>query len=87
MPYGSINADLVVGTNGGKLSPENTFGFRNRIINGACVIDQRNAGAAVGTSINGYTVDRFAAYVSVTGKINGGQTIIQLHHQQDLAII
>ena len=37
----------------------NTFGFKNRIINGAMVIDQRNAGASV-TPINGaYTLDRF----------------------------
>jgi hypothetical protein len=36
------------------------FGFKNRIINGAMVIDQRNAGASV-SIINavGYTVDRF----------------------------
>jgi hypothetical protein len=37
-----------------------TFGFRNRIINGAMVIDQRNAGASV-TNINGgvYSLDRW----------------------------
>jgi hypothetical protein len=38
----------------------NTFGFKNRIINGAMVIDQRNAGASV--SISGtpiYLTDRF----------------------------
>jgi len=33
------------------------FGFKNRIINGAMVIDQRNAGAAI--TANGYSVDRF----------------------------
>jgi hypothetical protein len=33
-------------------------GFRNRIINGGMVIDQRNAGAAVSTS-SSYPVDRF----------------------------
>ena len=33
------------------------FGFKNRIINGAMMIDQRNAGAS-GTA-NGYTVDRW----------------------------
>ena len=35
-----------------------TVGFRNRIINGAMVIDQRNAGAAITTS-TGFPVDRF----------------------------
>jgi hypothetical protein len=34
------------------------FGFKNRIINGAMVIDQRNAGAAV-TTANSFPVDRF----------------------------
>jgi hypothetical protein len=37
----------------------NTFGFKNRIINGAMVIDQRNAGASV-SSPNTYTLDRWA---------------------------
>jgi hypothetical protein len=34
------------------------FGMRNRIINGAMIIDQRNAGAAT-TAASGYGVDRF----------------------------
>lgn len=41
------------------------FGFKNRIINGACMIDQRNAGASVtvvDTPI--YTLDRWAGYGS-----------------------
>ena len=38
-----------------------TFGFKNRIINGAMVIDQRNAGAAVTIDQTGgtYTLDRW----------------------------
>jgi hypothetical protein len=43
------------------------FGFKNRIINGAMVIDQRNAGASV-TPVNGYTVDRFRAATTQTSK-------------------
>ena len=34
------------------------YNFKNRIINGAMVIDQRNAGAAISTT-GGYPVDRF----------------------------
>jgi len=42
-------------------------GFKNRIINGAMVIDQRNAGASV--SGNGvYTLDRYYAQASVNNK-------------------
>jgi hypothetical protein len=38
----------------------NTFGFKNRIINGAMVIDQRNAGASY-TQVNGqFSLDRWS---------------------------
>ena len=37
----------------------NTFGFKNRLINGAMMIDQRNAGAAVSPMSGGYGVDRW----------------------------
>jgi hypothetical protein len=37
----------------------NTFGFKNRIINGGMVIDQRNAGAAIASPSDNYLVDRF----------------------------
>jgi len=42
----------------------NNTTFRNRVINGACVIDQRNAGASltINTTAQTYTVDRWRAY-------------------------
>jgi hypothetical protein len=46
------------------------MGFRNRIINGAMVIDQRNAGASVtitDTSNYTYPLDRWSAYTYPTG--------------------
>ena len=44
------------------LNSQNTFGFKNRIINGAMQIDQRNAGASVTCNGNqAYAVDRFYA--------------------------
>jgi hypothetical protein len=49
----------------------NTFGFKNRIINGAMVIDQRNAGAAVTpTSSNTYLIDRFVCEISQSSKFS-----------------
>ena len=46
------------------------LGFKNRIINGAMVIDQRYAGAATANTISGYTVDRWVVVqVSTTGKL------------------
>ena len=45
-------------------------GFKNRIINGAMMIDQRNAGASVSTASSNttYTLDRFQVYYAQTSK-------------------
>jgi hypothetical protein len=48
------------------------FGFKNRIINGAMVIDQRNAGASVSAS-GAYAVDRFQFYVTQASKLTAQQ--------------
>jgi hypothetical protein len=47
-------------------------GFKNRIINGAMVIDQRNAGAALtpGSASSFYTVDRWQGNVSQASKLS-----------------
>ena len=39
-------------------------GMKNRIINGAMMIDQRNAGAAIAGGGGGYPVDRFSAFAT-----------------------
>jgi hypothetical protein len=49
------------------------FGFKNRIINGAMVLDQRNAGALINPAVSGYTVDRWYYYQSQTSKGTIGQ--------------
>ena len=50
------------------VNSQNTFGFKNRIINGAMVIDQRNAGASVNSSSGGtFSVDRFASFANSGG--------------------
>jgi hypothetical protein len=53
------------------ISVANTFGFKNRIINGGMVIDQRNAGASstpAGSGAGTYTLDRWCYQASATGK-------------------
>ena len=48
-------------------------GFKNRIINGNMVIDQRNAGASVTIGNAGnliYTLDRWAAYCDQNSKFS-----------------
>jgi hypothetical protein len=44
--------------------------FLNRIINGAMVIDQRNAGASVTPTSSEYTLDRWRVSISVTSKFS-----------------
>ena len=51
----------------------NYTGFKNRIINGAMVIDQRNAGAS-GTADASYPVDRWAYYSTQASKGTWQQT-------------
>jgi len=54
---------IIDGTNGitqaGEFNSDSSFGFKNRIINGQMVLDQRNAGASVTPVSNQYLVDRF----------------------------
>jgi len=51
-------------------SGSNNVTFRNKIINGACVIDQRNAGASVTPTSENYTLDRWVSQVSQTSKFS-----------------
>jgi hypothetical protein len=55
---------------GGTMAMGSSF-MRNRIINGAMVVDQRNAGAS-GTAI-GYTLDRWAYYSNQASKFTWQQ--------------
>jgi hypothetical protein len=53
------------------INTPNTFGFKNRIINGGMVIDQRNAGASVTPTIDStYTLDRWLARLSQASKFS-----------------
>jgi hypothetical protein len=68
----------ISGTNGitldGQFNSASSMGFKNRIINGAMVIDQRNAGAEVNPAVNGnYYIDRWQTGLSVASKFKIGQ--------------
>jgi len=67
MAYGTVNVDAMTTSDG--VTSAGTYGFKNRIINGAMVIDQRNAGASVtlGTA-DTYTLDRWQFGTSVASK-------------------
>jgi hypothetical protein len=52
----------------GSIVSSGSQGFKNKIINGAMMIDQRNAGASVSLTAAAYTLDRWQCYVTQTGK-------------------
>jgi hypothetical protein len=57
----------------GTAANSGNFAFKNRIINGAMVIDQRNAGASLtitNTAAGTYTVDRWQAYGTQASKFS-----------------
>ena len=60
----------------GMLGTPQPYNFKNRIINGACVIDQRNNGAAVSALSSGvYPIDRFQVYCTTTGLTGTAQQV------------
>ena len=68
MPYGSISVDQINNTTGYSLGAGNASIMKNRIINGAMVIDQRNAGASVTPADGQYTLDRWKGFASQSSK-------------------
>jgi len=68
-------AQVLPEASGGTGTTVGYYGFKNRIINGAMVIDQRNAGASVTPTNGQYTLDRWCTNMFVnTGKFTVRQT-------------
>jgi hypothetical protein len=68
----------ISGTNGitldGQFNSASSMGFKNRLINSAMVIDQRNAGASVtGSTTNPFSVDRWQTVSSQNSKFTAQQ--------------
>jgi hypothetical protein len=79
MPYGNLNVDTVTtSTSGGVLGAGNASIMKNRCINGDMRIDQRNAGASVGTGSTSYfsiySLDRWSLSCSATNKFTAQQS-------------
>jgi len=66
----AISSGTVPEAYGGTGTSTGYYGFKNRIINGAMVIDQRNAGASVTPASGTYTLDRWLTYQSVASKFS-----------------
>ena len=85
MPYGTLNADKVV--NSDSITSGGLYGFKNRIINGAMMIDQRNAGASVTPTTAGYTLDRWRAALSQASKYSVQQSSVAANGFTNSALI
>jgi len=70
MPYGTVNADVIQSSVANtSLGAGNSSIMKNRIINGAMMIDQRNAGGSVtATGAAFYTLDRWYTNFSQNSK-------------------
>jgi len=77
----TVKANAIIDASGGNTATINSMtptadslqGQRNRIINGAMVIDQRNAGASITPTDGQYSVDRWRCYVSAASKYSAQQ--------------
>jgi hypothetical protein len=68
MSFGTVQAEKMTTESGYSLGAGNASSFKNRLINGNMVIDQRNAGAAVTVNNVGiFSVDRWACVARPTG--------------------
>jgi hypothetical protein len=76
MSYGTVQAEKMTTESGYSLGAGNASSFKNRIINGGMVFDQRNSGASV-TPINSqYLVDRFWYNTTQTSKVTAQQSTV-----------
>jgi hypothetical protein len=69
----TVSGALTTANGTGSINSINTFGFKNRIINGGMTIDQRNAGASVTPTNTTYTLDRWSWSLSQTSKLTSQQ--------------
>jgi hypothetical protein len=71
MTYGTLNVDSVVSSDG--TTSGGLYGFKNRIINGAMMIDARNSGSSFTPVDSGYGLDRWKFYCTQASKFTAQQ--------------
>ena len=69
----AISSGTVAEAYGGTGTSTGYYGFKNRIINGAMVLDQRNAGASVVVGSGVFPVDRWFAVEDTDGALTAEQ--------------
>jgi len=67
------NSGNTTQINGMTPTADSLQGFRNRVINGSMVIDQRNAGASVAGNQSAFAVDRFPIEATQSSKMTAQQ--------------
>ena len=77
MSFGVVQAEKMTTESGYSLGAGNASSFKNRLFNGAQVIDQRNAGAAVTVNTAGafYATDRFRLSGASSSGVFTGQQV------------
>jgi hypothetical protein len=65
---------ILPAAGGGTGTASGVTGFKNRIINGQMVLDQRNAGASVTPTTDTYTLDRWQIATNVSSKVSVQQS-------------
>ena len=76
MAYGIINADQITpSVAGSSIGAGNASLMKNRLINSAMVIDQRNAGASVTPTGSAYTLDRWQFQCTQSSKMSIQQVL------------
>lgn len=77
MSYGTVQAEKMTTESGYSLGAGNASSFKNRLINGGMVIDQRNGGAAVTANAGtAFTCDRWKAYLNSGGAMTFQQSSV-----------
>ena len=73
VPVTTVTGTLPVANGGTGVATAIDYGFKNRIINGSMVIDQRNAGASVTPTNGSYGLDRWSFNATTASKFTAQQ--------------
>ena len=73
VPVTTVTGTLPVANGGTGVTTAIDYGFKNRIINGGMVIDQRNAGASVTPTNGSYGLDRWSFNATTASKFTAQQ--------------
>jgi hypothetical protein len=77
MSYGTVQVEKMTTESGYSLGAGDASSFKNRLINGGMVIDQRRAGASVANNTSGvqFVVDRMYIFANLTNRMSYGQNL------------